>query len=187
MAWFSDVPGYIPPPKAPAAPKWVTDGPQAVGAPNIPEPLSGPSAACLSLCKRVEGCKLVAYPDVNGVWTIGYGSQHLNGVPVVQGQTITQAQADAELYLELNQVAHFIMTQVTVPLKQSQLDALTDFAYNCGGGAFQGSSLRAAINAKHPVTEDLFTRWNKIHVNGQLVDSTNLTARRKAEYALFIS
>lgn len=40
----------------------------------------------LSLIKRFEGCRLTAYQDSIGIWTIGYG--HTSGV--AKGQTITQ-------------------------------------------------------------------------------------------------
>ena len=47
----------------------------------------------LALIKKFEGCRLTAYQDSVGVWTIGYG--HTSGVR--KGQTIAQAQADAFL------------------------------------------------------------------------------------------
>ena len=46
-----------------------------------------------TLIKKFEGCKLTAYQDSIGVWTIGYG--HTAGV--TKGQVITQAQADTYL------------------------------------------------------------------------------------------
>lgn len=39
----------------------------------------------LELIKKFEGCRLAAYKDSSGVWTIGYG--HTRGVAA--GQTIT--------------------------------------------------------------------------------------------------
>ena len=50
----------------------------------------------LSLIKRFEGCRLTAYQDSIGIWTIGYG--HTSGV--AKGQTITQIQADRYLKAE---------------------------------------------------------------------------------------
>ena len=47
----------------------------------------------LELIKRFEGCRLKAYQDSVGVWTIGYG----HTVGVLNGQVITQAQADIYL------------------------------------------------------------------------------------------
>ena len=31
------------------------------------------NAAGIALIKEFEGCKLEAYPDFGGIWTIGYG------------------------------------------------------------------------------------------------------------------
>ena len=39
----------------------------------------------LDLIKKFEGCRLTAYADVAGVWTIGYGH---TGKDVVPGLTI---------------------------------------------------------------------------------------------------
>jgi lysozyme len=43
-------------------------------------------AAGLTLLKQFEGCRLDAYQDTAGVWTIGYG--HPDGV--TEGMTITR-------------------------------------------------------------------------------------------------
>ena len=44
----------------------------------------------VDLIKKYEGLKLTAYQDSVGVWTIGYGTTSINGVPVYPGQTITK-------------------------------------------------------------------------------------------------
>ncbi|MGL4675515.1 MAG: lysozyme, partial [Wohlfahrtiimonas sp.] len=44
----------------------------------------------IELIKEFEGCKLKAYQDSVGVWTIGYG--HTKNVR--KGDVITQTQAD---------------------------------------------------------------------------------------------
>ena len=41
------------------------------------------SKAGIQLTERFEGCRLAAYPDTGGVWTIGYG--HTKGV--AEGRT----------------------------------------------------------------------------------------------------
>ena len=58
---------------------------------TLPVPTVDPKL--LAALKVDEGCRLIAYQDTVGVWTIGYG--HTAGVH--PGQTITQAQADAWL------------------------------------------------------------------------------------------
>ena len=44
----------------------------------------------LSLIKKFEGCKLIAYKCSAGVWTIGYG--HTTGVK--EGDVCTQEEAE---------------------------------------------------------------------------------------------
>jgi lysozyme len=44
----------------------------------------------IKLIKNFEGCRLSAYQDSVGVWTIGYG--HTKGVHF--GQSISQTEAD---------------------------------------------------------------------------------------------
>ena len=52
------------------------------------------SPACIDLIKKSEGCKLEAYQDSVGIWTIGYGST----MDVHKGMAITQQEADDRLY-----------------------------------------------------------------------------------------
>ena len=43
----------------------------------------------IALIKQFEGCKLTAYQDSVGVWTIGYGwTQPVDGKPIRAGMTI---------------------------------------------------------------------------------------------------
>jgi lysozyme len=151
-------------------------------------PVSKPYAlgdAGVSLIIEFEGFRATAYQDVAGIWTIGYGSTRINGRAVVPGQTITAAAARQALKDDARAVAQFLGDAVSVPLSQLQVDALICFCYNVGVNAFHGSSLRRMLNAKQPITEPMFTAWNKIRDHGILVVSDGLTRRRKAEFALF--
>jgi lysozyme len=141
----------------------------------------------LDLIKEFEGFKDKAYQDQAGIWTIGYGTIKVSGRPVVPGMTCTQAEAERWLRDHIRVSCTKISTMVRVPLTQNQFDALACFAYNLGEGAFQQSSLLRAINSKQPIPEDLFTRWNKVRINGVLTESNGLTRRRKREYQLFMS
>ena len=107
-------------------------------------------------------------------------------MPVTLGMTITQEQADNLLLDVLNGVAQQLMDWITHDLSQPEINALSDFCYNLGVGAFRGSSLHLAINTGQPVTEDLFTVWDKAHQNGQLVALPGLKARRLAEYHVWL-
>ena len=52
----------------------------------------------LNLIKSFEGCRLTAYKDSVGVWTIGYGTtsadKAITGTAIVSGLKISQATAD---------------------------------------------------------------------------------------------
>lgn len=83
----------------------------------------------LNLIKKFEGCRLTAYQDSAGVWTIGYG--HTSGVK--KGQTITQAQADAFLVEDCGRAEVAVNKyQNKYNFNQNQFDALVSFAFNIG-------------------------------------------------------
>jgi lysozyme len=140
----------------------------------------------LDLIKEFEGFRDKAYKDEAGVWTIGYGTIRVNNVPVTQGMTCTQADAERWLRDYVRPMCTRISTIVKVPLTQNQFDALASFAYNLGDGALQQSTLLRTLHAKQPITEAMFTAWNKVRANGVLRESDGLTRRRKREYQLFI-
>ena len=83
----------------------------------------------LELIKRFEGCRLAAYKDSGGTWTIGYG--HTKGVTA--GQTITQAQADAFLVEDCGKAESAVNKYMEkYNFNQNQFDALVSFAFNIG-------------------------------------------------------
>lgn len=136
----------------------------------------------LALIKKFEGCRLTAYADVGGVWTIGWGQ---TGPDVVEGLTITQAQADARLRAEVDRFANGVLAELKVPVNQNQFDALVSFAYNIGLGAFRSSTLLKLLNDRTQVSivASEFTKWNK--VNGKPIEG--LSRRREAEKQLFLT
>lgn len=95
------------------------------------------SQAGIGLIKSFEGCRLTAYKPVAAeqYWTIGWGHY---GPDVKQGQTITQAEADAMLLRDLERYVAYTNDKGNVPiidsLTQNQFDALVSFCYNCGPG-----------------------------------------------------
>ena len=98
----------------------------------------------LELIKRFEGCRLVAYQDSGGVWTIGYG--HTKGVK--KGQTITQAQADAFLVEDCGKAEAAVNKYYDrYHFNQNQFDALVSFAFNIG------SIDKLTINGKRTISE----------------------------------
>ena len=66
--------------------------------------------ATVNLVKEFEGCKLEAYQDIVGVWTIGYGTTEGAGLGVVPkpGMKITQEEAELLLMAGLNKFAEQI-------------------------------------------------------------------------------
>ena len=132
------------------------------------------SESGLQLLKKFEGCRLVAYWDVNG-YSIGYGH---HGADVTQGMKITQK--EAEEYLKKD-VAKFekAVNALKYDLNQNQFDALVDFAYNCGAGNLK--KLTADNTRTLREISGKLTAYCK--ANG--VALAGLVNRRRAEKALF--
>lgn len=159
--------------------------------PATPAPtqaITSPSNACIALIKSIEGCLYIAEKDVDGVYILGYGNKIFDGVQTVAGQTTNAAGADRNVRRHAQECASGVLASVKVVLTQGQLDSLTDFVYNVGIGGFRSSTILKTLNARLPVTEEMFTRWNKVRQpDGALKVLAGLTRRRKAEYQLFIS
>jgi lysozyme len=87
------------------------------------------SPAGLALIKESEGCRLEAYRDAVGVWTIGYGH---TGADVHEGLVWSQNQADAAVAEDAAKAAQAVRELVEASLTQGQFDALGDFVFNLG-------------------------------------------------------
>lgn len=138
------------------------------------------SSKLIERIKQFEGCKLAAYKDSAGVWTIGYG--HTKGVR--QGDRITQYQAEQFLREDLGEF-EAVANNTRRISTQGQFDAVVDFCYNCGSGNFKGSTLRAYIEGGMPVwqIQEQFLKWvysNKVKLGG-LVTRRIWEANRFAE------
>jgi len=135
----------------------------------------------LQLTEGFESCRLTAYQDIKGIWTIGWGH---TGTDVVPGLTITQAQADALLLHDVQNAVNHVNHLVTVPLTQNEFDALVDFAFNAGCGAFADSTLLKLLNQGDDAgAAAQFDLWD--HASGKVV--AGLLRRREAETQLFQS
>jgi lysozyme len=153
--------------------------------PAEPEPgaISVINAAGLQLIKRWEGLRLDAYICPAGVWTIGYGS---TGDHVYPGQVITEPEAEELLRKDLWRFEDCVSSRVTVGLTDNEYAALVSFTFNCGCGAFQGSTLLRRLNAGEPkprVFSEELPKWCK--ANGQTLQG--LLNRRNDEVALALS
>ena len=139
----------------------------------------------IALIKQFEGCKLTAYQDSVGVWTIGYGwTKPVDGKPIRAGMTINQETAERLLKTGLVSYESDVSRLVKVGLTQEQFDALVSFTYNLGARSLSTSTLLRKLNAgDYAGAADEFLRWNK--AGGKVLNG--LTRRREAERALFLS
>lgn len=133
----------------------------------------------IDLIKKFEGCKLYAYKDSVGVWTIGWG----NTSHAKAGMSITQQQAEDFLKQDL-EPAEKKLNGMCINFKQNQFDALCSFIFNLGSGNFDSSTLRKKIIAKASDEEiaSEFVRW----VNAGGKPLLGLKRRRAAEANMFV-
>ena len=124
-----------------------------------------------------ESCKLTAYQDQRGIWTIGWGH---TGNDVRQGMTCTQAEADAWLDNDLS-VAWAAVTCASPVLLacDSRIQiAIADFCYNIGQGDYVHSTACTFVNqADWPRVCTELMRW----VHAGAIVSDGLVRRRTAE------
>ena len=123
-----------------------------------------------------EGCKLEAYQDSGGVWTIGYG--HTKDVQ--PGQVITKQQAQLYLIDDLANMEKYVyLYDKYYHFTQDQFDALVSFCYNCGPGNLH-KLLDGGNKPIEVVKQDLPKTC--IKAKGQILNG--LIRRRKAEAEL---
>jgi lysozyme len=131
-----------------------------------------------ALTERFEGCRLVAYPDSTGVWTLGYGRTR----GVVPRQCCTQEQADQWLVEDTDAAVAYVNHHVTTTITQEIFDALVDFTFNLGDGTLLHSALLALVNErKFAEAAQEFDKYD--HAGGKVV--AGLLRRRQAEEAEF--
>lgn len=136
----------------------------------------------IGLLKLFEGCRLTAYQDCVGIWTIGYGET----LGVIEGMVWAQQQADDRLRQRAGQF--MLNTVARCPALHTasaeRIAACTSLAYNIGTGAFGASSVsRKTIRRDYAGAADAFLLWNKA---GGVVRS-GLSMRRKRERLEYLS
>lgn len=134
----------------------------------------------LELLKKLEGCRLHAYQDQAGVWTIGYG--HTKDVHA--GDVWTQEQCDQAIVVDAELRVAGVREQLgRIELKDNQFSALVIFAFNVGLVALHGSTAMRDIKAGSlSAVPAALALWNKIHDrSGVPVVNAGLVARREAE------
>lgn len=135
----------------------------------------------LSLIKTFEGCRLNAYKDPVGIWTIGYGS---TGPEIKEGLKWTALQAEDRLRLDLSKFEKGVKSLAKVDLNENEFSALVCFSYNLGLNNLRVSHLMLKINSDLYQNSDImkeFAKWNK--AGGKVLPG--LVARRNAEGLLF--
>jgi lysozyme len=141
----------------------------------------------IALIQQYESLRLDAYRDGGGVWTIGWGHTAL----ARPGMVITRAEAERLLRGDLETAEREVAKRVTVPLNQSQFDALVSFEFNTGGlvlrgskGQPQDSTLLTLLNTGDYIGAAAeFAKWHRD--NGKRVKG--LLRRRAAEMVLFLT
>lgn len=92
----------------------------------------------LALIQRFEGCRLTAYQDRVGVWTIGWGTTNadkaITGRTIRRGLTITRRTADDWLRRSLAKKYEPLVAKYDAVYHwtQNEFDALVSFCYNVG-------------------------------------------------------
>lgn len=147
--------------------------------PALPWPIVWPGVIEIATS---EGCTLVPYRDIAGIWTNGWGET----LGVVPGEVWTQQQADTRLCQRLTEFTAGVQRVLQRPAGPYQLAALVSLAYNIGLRGFAGSSvLRAHNRGDFAAAARAFALWNKARVGGRLQEVRGLTLRRAREAALY--
>ena len=146
--------------------------------------MSGLSRRGAHFIGRFEGWRAEPYNDAANNATIGFGHLLHDG-PVTAADrrrwgTLTEERG-IELLLEDAATASAAVDRaVHRALSQCERDAFVSFAFNCGGGALEGS-VGQAVDAGHDPTPHL-EEWS--HAGGRVLPG--LLRRRQAEARLFV-
>lgn len=140
------------------------------------------SASGLLAIAGYEGYSATAYKDMGGMLTVGFGH---TGAEVKPGARVSVVQALQVLGRDVGKTEKALQSCLgdDVLLTQNEWDAYVTLAYNVGAGAVCKSSIRPKLRAgKYREACETILGFNKVRVNGKLVESKGLTNRRKGEY-----
>lgn len=150
------------------------------------------SPAGYALLQYFEGCKLTAYrPSPVDNWTIGWGIEGemfpgtSGAIPVVEGLTITQQQADDALsHFVVNVVEPLVNTHFN-PETQGEFDALVSWCYNIRHDKLnKGEYTLPTVFNRKPRDFDAIIEWWLKYVNPKSLVEQGLYRRRLAELCL---
>jgi lysozyme len=132
---------------------------------------------------RYEGWRDKPYNDAAANATIGFGHLIHSGPCTAHDEaewgTITMDHGIQLLQSDASIAETAIDHYITRPLAQCERDALTSFAFNCGGGALTGSVGHAVNASQDPIAQ--LEQWD--HAGHVVLEG--LVERRKGEARLF--
>lgn len=133
----------------------------------------------IKLIKEYEGCELIAYKDVGGLLTIGYG--HV-GPDVTEGLEWTQEQAESAFHRDLGKFEAQVDHLTPTTINENQFSAIVSFTYNLGASRLKQSTLLKLLfeNDFEGAAKE-FGKWVK--AAGKV--DPGLVRRRAAEQKLF--
>lgn len=134
-----------------------------------------------NLIKSFESCRLTAYKDATGTWTIGWGhTGSMDGKAIISGMTITQEKADSLFDSDLIKFENHVNAYNSkYNFTSNEFSALVSFAYNVG--SIKQLTANATRSKKAIATVMLKYVYSKgVKLNG-------LVRRRQKEHDLFLS
>jgi len=138
------------------------------------------------IAKPFEGLRLRAYHDPVGYPTIGYGHllSRVRWEDLSKYPDITHEEAERLLEEDMKSAVMAAIRLCPNAESAEQLAAIADFAFNCGAGNLQISTLRRKVNrGDYDGAAAEFAKW----VFAAGVKLPGLVRRRKAERNLFES
>lgn len=137
------------------------------------------SDLAISKIQEFEGCRLSAYQDSVGVWTIGYG--HTKNVK--PGDVCTPEQAKEYLIQDISLCEAGISRLIHFSVTQGQFDALVSFTFNLGLHTLATSSLLSyMIHGCNTKASEEFEKW--CHAGKEILPG--LLKRRQWEKGRFL-
>jgi lysozyme len=133
--------------------------------------------------REFEGERLKAYRCSANVLTIGVGHTSAAGAPeVYEGMTITAADSAEILARDLQKFEQGVEKLLQVRVTQNQFDVLVSFAFNCGLGSLQKSTLLKRVNeGNNDAVPAELMKWTR--AGGKEI--AGLVRRRRAEAKLW--
>ena len=141
-----------------------------------------------------EGFRSRPYRCPSGVLTIGYG--HTDGVKT--SDRVSKEQAFELLCSDFLRCRSYLLNKFDLKdcMNSNQINALTDFVFNCGIGTLLRSSAAPCLKDYHSASRETLSnydygiiscllKYNKYRKNGKLVVSPGLQKRRQWEVSLY--